>query len=66
MNIIKIVVDELPDSCSKCWFTKHAEFDFADRWWCEGVNEKPNDIDDPATRPDWCPLEIEKVTHEKT
>jgi hypothetical protein len=57
MKIIKVVVDELPESCDDCPFP----FGGSERpgWQCsimEMTNDKGHwDIDD-HTRPDWCPL----------
>ena len=60
MKVIKIVVDELPELCTKCWFSGHADYEFEDRWWCEGIIKKNNDIENPyKSRPDWCPLKVD-------
>jgi len=58
MNVIKIVVDEVPESCRDCCFSRFRaiRIDIPFLWWCVAVND--NYIQGKE-RPIWCPLVIE-------
>ena len=60
MNIKKIVVDKVPESCIMCPF---AATDFEDEPVCAAIPLEeflPIDLNS-STRPSWCPLETEGV-----
>ena len=52
MKIIKVLVDELPDSCGICCFLS----DYANEY-CVVMENKP--IPKNIDRPDWCPLKVD-------
>ena len=53
MNVIKIVVDELPERCLECLFSQGI---IPDNIYCTITEDK---VDEPNTRPLWCPLVVE-------
>ena len=60
MNVIKIVVNELPTNCIDCQF--HQILDYVGAHHCTGkprtiTHDKHGDL----SRPDWCPLQVEEV-----
>lgn len=68
MNVKRIVVDELPESCRKCFFLAiHKEMDCAD-YWCDlkiKVLDAKFVTGDYKERPSWCPLEVEEVCEKR-
>jgi hypothetical protein len=61
MNIIKIVVDELPLYCMDCHLQHQESYGDANSaqdefYVCEAMEKI---IDDRLFKPSWCPLEIE-------
>ena len=60
MNVIKIVVDELPECCGKCKFVKdNYYYSLSLNPTCT-VSKGDYVIDNPDTRPPWCPLVVEE------
>jgi len=63
MNVLKIMVDELPYSCDICWFLGFSNNDCfrVENYFCEGNNTiDSNKITNPYQgRPQWCPLVVE-------
>jgi hypothetical protein len=55
MKVLKVIVDELPDSCQECKFLDDMT---GVGHWCmvDGDYREPPDT---AVRPDWCPLMVE-------
>ena len=56
MNVLKIVVDEMPESCRACKLHTVIPANFNVQLACfitGTINRKPN------TRPTWCPLVVE-------
>ena len=58
MNVIKIVVHELPEYCNSCQF--HTILDYVGKDWCvaseKTLSEKLNYI---LPKPLWCPLVLQ-------
>ena len=50
MNIIKVIVDEVPEGCMYCILSHQG-----DHFWGCRIYNKPLSHD-WTTRPDWCPL----------
>lgn len=67
MNVLKIVVDEVPECCDLCWFVGYSEGGYSKHngHFCEGTNavkeNKIISVDPYKSRPDWCPLVVEEV-----
>ena len=58
MNVLRILVDELPECCNDCWFHEYVEGCKTDHHFCVGNNGDNHDIPDPYDgRMNWCPLE---------
>ena len=63
MKVLKVIVDEMPESCAKCSY--HSWQSFYAEYYCLmlekrlGVELKPLMF----SRPDWCPL-ITKVDYD--
>lgn len=57
MNIIKIVVDELPKSCNTCELLQYN--DFADAYCAADAFKNIHGDWDLDKRPDACPLEVD-------
>ena len=63
MNIIKIVVDELPDECVECKFQKVRPINLGIATYCLLNGKMTHKIN---KRPAWCPLVVEdEVTFEE-
>ena len=58
MNIVKVIVDEMPETCADCKFLSQRVKGGQCHWECDAVDEWVLDIE--ATRPDWCPLITKK------
>ena len=50
MKVLKVIVDEMPEGCSKCGLMG--------AWSCT-IRDKYFRPEYHLTRPDWCPLEVE-------
>jgi len=55
MEILKVIVDEIPKGCSSCKLSTHHYY------VCLATGKSTTDlgwikIERPTTRPDWCPL----------
>ena len=61
MNVVKIVVDELPENCNQCRFVKQMSmYNVILQPYCTVV-ENELTIDGNGSRPSWCPLQLEEV-----
>jgi len=54
MEIKKIVVDELPESCKDCLFSNKDSFGYI---WCKPVQNRVSKT--LIGLPSWCPLQVE-------
>ena len=52
MNIVEIIAEELPNSCSECVFSEW--WDKRQYWMCDCFGDKNTILKD--SRPDYCPL----------
>lgn len=59
MNVLKIVVDELPKYCGECSLADYSLYD--EKWRCLVVTKQVGEW----TRPSWCPLVVEETEHER-
>jgi hypothetical protein len=53
MEVLRVIVDELPEDCKECKFLCQRVKGRSCFWECDAVDKWVDDID---TRPDWCPL----------
>jgi hypothetical protein len=68
MEVIKVIVSELPETCRDCDFMQYISFstsyDKSDVFWCEAKGEVICEAiefhKDPVEKPDWCPLVTDK------
>ena len=61
MNVVKIVVDELPENCNQCRFVKQMSmYNVILQPYCTVV-ENELTIDGNGSRPSWCPLQLDEV-----
>ncbi len=60
MNIIKVIVDELPKKCVDCFYHKGDFYSYEFDHWCAVHIGKLRRIINANTRPSWCPLESEE------
>ena len=58
MNVVKIVVDELPERCRMCKFQSVRPVKNGLRMYC---SLKDKMVCNLRVRPSWCPLEVEEV-----
>jgi hypothetical protein len=60
MNVIEIVVHDLPEYCNGCQF--HIVLDYVGKDWCTAyekvISERINYV---LQKPSWCPLVLQKV-----
>ena len=61
MNVIRVVVDELPEGCNECAFRDYFSADNGDGGIMLCTANKTDErqwqaIYYPSVRPDWCPL----------
>lgn len=62
MNIKRIIVDELPESCffGNCIFPNYVETQISDWWECTITGNRIEGVKIKRERPSWCPLEPEQ------
>jgi len=58
MNVIKIVVDELPSTCRMCKFQSVRPVKNGLRMYCSLKDKMVHNL---RVRPEWCPLQVEEV-----
>jgi hypothetical protein len=66
MKVVKVIVDELPETCRDCHFMEYVSFSanfdnpVSDVFWCEAKGESICEAvefhKDPVNKPNWCPL----------
>lgn len=59
MNVLKIVVDELPENCNDCSYYNIHYCGRARRTYCYALPSLEEEIQDEYVRPDWCPLVVD-------
>ena len=58
MNVVKIVVDEIPESCRDCKYWKHTTDYY--HLHCSAI-DRDLDRNYMEIMPSWCPLQLEEV-----
>ena len=58
MEVIKVVVDELPSDCASCDFAEYGSYADGGFGKCYALN-RSLDLTSNYIRPDWCPLVTE-------